>query len=546
MRKSSACPHAFFREGLNLRINLISKLTIHTSVILLVFMVLFAYININTLRALLLEAAISDADKLSETIIKTTHYEMLEDNRNRVYEMMQEVGTLQGIEHIRMINKSGYITFSTEKQEITRYLDKKEAGCNMCHLSSEPIVQASTMNRSRVFFDKAGKQVVGMAKAIYNKPSCYNASCHFHPAKQRILGVLDIIVSLDEMRTLIGSYRNKVIMLTVFLLLTVCIAITLFTHRLVNRPIKQLLMQTKRIAEGNLNTLIRPASKDEMGELSLAFNNMTQSLKAARDELEDWGKSLEAKVEKRTQEIKQIQNQLIRTEKMAAIGNLAAGIAHEINNPLTGILMFAVLIGRSSKLDPLLKKDVDTIITETKRCAKIVQGLLDFSRETIPQKKPASVNGIIDASLALISNQSSFHNIKIMKDYAPDIPLLLMDRDQMEQVFVNIFVNASHAMPSGGDLHIKTYTENGAYACIRITDTGSGISEENLGKIFDPFFTTKSERGTGLGLSVCYGIIERHGGTIEVQSKVYEGTTFIIKLPLFTQEHEPKASSTIS
>src|SRR3989304_6214453 len=131
--------------------------------------------------------------------------------------------------------------------------------------------------------------------------------------------------------------------------------------------------------------------------------------------------------------------------------------------------MFAALTANSSKLDPLLKKDVDTIIAETKRCAKIVQGLLDFSRETIPQKKPASVNGIIDASLALISNQSSFHNIKIMKDYAPDIPLLLMDRDQMEQVFVNIFVNASHAMPSGGDLHITTYTENGAYACIRLT-----------------------------------------------------------------------------
>ncbi|HLA05632.1 MAG TPA: ATP-binding protein [Syntrophales bacterium] len=527
-----------------MRINLISKLTIHTSVILLVFMVLFAYINIETLRTLLLEAAISDADKLSETIIKSTHYEMLEDNRERVYEMMREVGTLQGVEHIRMINKSGFITFSTEKEEINRYLDKKEAGCNMCHLGSEPIVQASTMNRSRVFFDKERKQVVGMAKAIYNEPSCYTASCHFHPAKQRILGVLDIIVSLDEMRTLIGSYRNKVIMLTVFLLLTVCIAITLFTHRLVNRPIKQLLMQTKRIAEGNLDTLIRPASKDEMGELSLAFNNMTQSLKAARDELEDWGKSLEAKVEKRTQEIKQIQNQLIRTEKMAALGNLVAGIAHEINNPLTGILMFAVLIGRSSKLDPLLKKDVDTIIAETKRCAKIVQGLLDFSRETIPQKKPASVNDIIDASLALISHQSSFHNIKIIKDYAPDIPLLLMDRDQMEQVFINIFVNASHAMPNGGDLHIKTCTENGAYASIRITDTGCGISEENLGKVFDPFFTTKSESGTGLGLSVCYGIIERHGGTIEVQSKVYEGTTFIIKLPLFTQEHEPKASST--
>src|SRR3989304_8227459 len=167
MRKSSACPHAFFREGLNLRINLISKLTIHTSAILLIFMVLFAYINIETLRTLLLEAAISDADKLSETIIKTTHYEMLEDNRKRVYEMMQEGGTLQGVEHIRMINKSGYITFSTEKEETGKFLDKKAGGCNICHAAEEPKVHASTMNRSRIFFDRGGKQVVGMAKAIY-------------------------------------------------------------------------------------------------------------------------------------------------------------------------------------------------------------------------------------------------------------------------------------------------------------------------------------------------------------------------------------------
>src|SRR3990170_2488136 len=180
----------------SLRISLISKLTIAISLILLVFMFLFSYINIATLRTLLLNAAISDADKLSETIIKTTHYEMLEDNRKRAYEIMEEVGTLQGIERIRMINKSGLITFSTQKKEIGGFLDKKEAGCNMCHASRDPEVHTSAMNRSRVFFDKEGRQVVGMAKAIYNEKNCYTSSCHFHPSRQRILGVLDIIVSL--------------------------------------------------------------------------------------------------------------------------------------------------------------------------------------------------------------------------------------------------------------------------------------------------------------------------------------------------------------
>jgi two-component system NtrC family sensor kinase len=526
-----------------LRISLIAKLTIGTSIILLVFMVFFAYINIATLKTMLLEAAISDADKLSETIIKTTHYEMLEDNRPRAYEMIQEVGTLQGVEHIRMINKSGTITFSTEKEEIGRYLDKTEAGCNMCHTSGEPKVQASTMNRSRVFFNRDGKQVVGMAKAIYNEKSCYLSSCHFHPPKQRILGVLDIIVSLENMHTLIGYYRNKIILMTILMLLSISLAITFFTHRLVNRPIKNLLTQTQRVAKRDLDARVENASRDEMGELAEAFNQMTASLKSARMEREEWGKNLEAKVAARTREIKQIQIQLIRSEKLVSLGRLVAGITHEINNPLTGILMFANLTCQSPHLDPALKSDIEVIINEAQRCAKIVRGLLDFSRESIPQKKPTSLNKVMDVTIALIGHQSSFHNIDILRDYQPDLPLIPVDENQMEQVFINILLNASQSMPNGGRIHIKTYTEDAEYACLQVADTGAGIREEDMGKIFDPFFTTKSDKGTGLGLSVSFGIIERHGGKIEVQSKVNEGTTFTIKLPLSPQGRETMAAS---
>jgi two-component system NtrC family sensor kinase len=360
-----------------LRISLISKLTIATCLILLGFMVVFAFINIATLKTMLLEAAISDADKLSETIIKSTHYEMLEDNRKRAYEMMREVGTLQGVDHIRMINKSGYITFSTEKSEIGRYLNKTEAGCNMCHTSGEPKVQASTMNRSRIYYDKQGKQVVGMAKAIYNEDSCVLSSCHFHPSKQKILGVLDIVVSLESMHSLIANYRNKIILLTFLLLLSISLVITFFTHRLVNRPVRKLLMQTQRVSRGDLDARLHNESRDEIGELTEAFNQMTASLKSARMELEEWGKNLEAKVEERTREIKQMQAQLIRSEKLVSLGRLVAGITHEINNPLTGILMFANLTSRNPKLDPSLKHDMEVIINETQRCAKIVKGLLE-------------------------------------------------------------------------------------------------------------------------------------------------------------------------
>lgn len=522
-----------------MRISLISKLTIITSLILFVFMVFFAYINIANLENMLLEAAISDADKLSETIIKSAHYEMLEDNRKRVYEMIQEVGTLRGIDHIRMINKGGLINFSTQKDEIGRRIDKNEAGCNMCHTEKgEPKVQASSMNRSRIFFSREGRPVLGMAKAIYNEKSCSTSSCHFHPPRHKILGVLDIVVSLDDMHALIGHYRNKIISIAIVILLSISLAIIFFTHRLVNLPLKNLLTQTRKVAGGNLDAVVENDSQDEMGELAEAFNKMTENLKSARRELEAWGKNLEAKIAERTAEIKQMQTRLLRSEKLASLGRLVAGITHEINNPLTGILMYADLAIRNPRLDPSIEGDLHVIMKESQRCAKIVRGLLDFSRESMPQKKPASLNSVMDATLDLIGRQSGFRTIDIVREYQTDLPLIPLDENQMEQVFINILLNASQSMKPGGRITIKTGTGHSHYAFIIINDTGEGIAEDDIEKIFDPFFTTRGDKGTGLGLSISYGIIERHGGKIEVQSAKGRGTTFIIKMPIVPTPEE--------
>ncbi|RQW76746.1 MAG: two-component sensor histidine kinase, partial [Geobacter sp.] len=210
-----------------------------------------------------------------------------------------------------------------------------------------------------------------------------------------------------------------------------------------------------------------------------------------------------------------------------------AGIAHEINNPLTGILLFSSMISKDEKLDPRHKSDLETVIRETERCAKIVRGLLEFSRESVPQKKWTSLNAVMMAALGLIKNQALFQNITIATDLSPDVPKIPADPNQLEQVFINILLNASHAMPGGGTLGIVTgYAEDRNYALVKISDTGHGIPAENLRKIFDPFFTTKENSGTGLGLSVSYGIVNNHGGTIEVESAVGEGTTFAIKLPI--------------
>lgn len=516
-----------------MRFSLITKIAIATSVVLLTCMITFDYLNIQTLKQMMMEEAVRDADKLSETIINTTHYQMMENNQLRVYQMIREVGQQAGVKHIRMINKTGRIIFSTQEDEIGRMVDKKAEACNMCHSGQTPELYASSMNRSRIFTDKDGEEVLGLAKGIYNKESCYVASCHFHPEEFRVLGVLDVIVSLKSMREFTESYRYKIGGLTVLLIAILWGSITLFMQVMINRPITHLVNRTKRLSRGELDVTLPSYSSYELAILSDSFNKMTENLRKAHDELQSWAYTLEQKVEERTDELKRVQYQLIRSEKLASLGELVAGIAHEINNPLTGILMFASIIRSDTRLDPAFKSDVDTIIKETERCARIVRGLLDFSRDRKPQVKLSDINAIMDATLTLVTNQSSFHNIRIVKEYAPELPRIFIDPNLIEQVFVNMILNASHAMPTGGELTIRTgTTDDNSYACVEIADTGCGIPEEHLKRIFDPFFTTKENKGTGLGLSVSFGIIESHGGYIGVNSVVGKGTIFSIFLPM--------------
>ena len=269
-----------------------------------------------------------------------------------------------------------------------------------------------------------------------------------------------------------------------------------------------------------------------MGELEEAFNDMTNNLRNAQQELQNLASSLEAKVEERTRQIQDIQNQLVRSEKLASLGELVAGIAHEINNPLTGIMVFSSLTLDNPNLPADFRSDIETIYRESQRCAGIVQGLLEFSRETTPEKNPESLNIILEKTLRLLENQAGFHDIDIRRYFDHNLPTILVDANQLNQVFINILINAAQAMPDGGKLELTTgLDKSGNQLFVRVRDTGCGIPEENLKRIFDPFYTTKESGGTGLGLSVSYGIVENHGGTIEVESRVGEGTTFVVLLP---------------
>jgi two-component system NtrC family sensor kinase len=507
-----------------------TKLSIAVSILLLVVMVPYYYLNVETIRTLLTEEAVAAADKINETIIKTTYHKMLEDDRESVYGMIQEAGTQEGVEQIRIITPEGDIRFSTDAGEIGTHLEKNATSCGSCHQASE--VRSSSPNgRIGVCETEHGSQVLGVSRAIYNEPNCSRAACHFHPEHQVVLGALHTTISLDRVNQQTAQYAKGFVLVTVTMLFAIAIFLRTIIHRMVNRPLKEILQHTRRVGELRFDSRVDLPHDDELGELANYLNEMTAQLKTAQHQLAGLAENLEVKVEERTRELKQMQAQLIRSEKLASLGEIVAGIAHELNNPLTGILVLSSLIQKKTDLDPTLQEDLATVVHESKRCARIVKGLLDFSRVGTPQKSLADVNRIMDSTLAIIGTQSIFHDVVFDKRYAPDLPPVMVDANQIEQVFINVLLNAGQAMSSGGRLTLTTRAA-GAEVCVGIADTGCGIPKEHVGRIFDPFFSTKESKGTGLGLSVSYGIVENHGGRIEVESQPGVGTAFTIHLPV--------------
>lgn len=516
-----------------MRIKLVIRYTAISSIILLIVMSISAMLHINKVQKNFIEQAVIENDVLAEMILRDNYHLMLEDNREQLQLMIEEVAKVPRVKRIRILGREGVVSFSNSKQEIGTALSDKDDSCSFCHLpGSQALVDAPVEKRSRVFAAD-GAQFLGITRGIYNEPKCSTAACHAHSPDEKKIGVLDMVVSLDRMADLAHSHHMDVIISTSIMLFILSLGHYLLTRKYICDPIQGLLEQTQALSEGDLSARVKNLSNDELGELGQSFNTMAENLAQAQIELKEWGNTLEHKVEERTAEMQGIQDQLLRSAKLASMGELVAGVAHEINNPLTGILMFASISAKTPDLPQQVKDNLDLIVSETGRCAKIVRGLLEFARESIPEKKKDSINRIIKHTLELVSQQIIFQDVDIRCSCGKNFPDLEIDADQLQQVFLNMFINAGQAMPNGGILSITTeLVEEQNAIRIVVEDTGTGISQENLERIFDPFFSTKSQKGFGLGLSVSYGIIRNHGGSVDVQSEEGKGTRFTIYLPL--------------
>lgn len=601
----------------------------------LVIIGVFAYFNVKSQSDGLIAEVERHANQLSETVVASTRLDMMLNQRDRIQQIIKAIGTQKHIRDVRVLNKVGEIIYSSDSSSINKMVDKNAESCFACHYEDKPLEHLTMTERTRIFrMHPDSNRVLGIITPIYNEKSCWQADCHAHAANQKVLGVLDVSISLADVDNSILSSELKILFFAIIAIAGVGLVIAFFIRRWVSNPVNELLNATQQVSQGNLNYTLKETSEDEIGLLGTSFNTMTKKLAEAR-------------------------MQLFQSDKMASLGRLAAGVAHEINNPLTGVLTYSSFLQKRTKDNPEFQEDLKVIVRETLRSREIVKSLLDFARQSVPKKSSVYINDIIDKALSVIDSQLAVNKVKIIKQTENNLPNLVVDANQIQQVIINLIVNASDAIGKDGgvitiltkqialaplgvaqikkaacpkrhslidnefkidglpSLKVKVISEgkegmihldpvygkhrnvfntgfkitkdtkflcpdcnnsivdpekvcpicgspvltfeiNGQgiyevcssetsnwerwdyidslgfteYIEIRVTDSGSGISKEDLPKIFDPFFSTKGQKGTGLGLAVIWGIVDNHNGTINVDSEPGKGTTFIVRLPL--------------
>jgi len=535
--------------------NLKLKISLSLIIVLSMAMVLFTLLILKQQQEDMQSVVARHVTQISEMVVASTRYTMLVNKRDIVEKIIEDIGKQKGIERFRVISKDGTIIHSNHKAEVGYSVDQRSDSCISCHQTSRPLSRVPDDKRWKIVENAEGHRVLGSMHAIRNELSCSSAACHEHPASQQVLGIVDVAYSLDEMDQSLKSHAIYVIGISIGFILIFALTIGFLLQRMIYLPLKDLASGAEKVSSGELHHAIPVRSSDEFGRVAGSFNHMTAALGESRREMEQLVQTLETKVAERTKELLVAKAEVAQGEKLASIGVLASGIAHELNNPLTGVLTFTSLMRKKAPEGSEDAEDLDLVIRETKRCASIIKRLLDFAREKVPVKGFYNLNQVIEDTVRFVERPASLQQVEIVTELDPALPQAWGDADLIKQVILNLLVNAQQAIDGKGSITVQTHplatTVNtkvdpaiAPMVEVVVTDTGCGIPQANLQRIFDPFFTSKEVgKGTGLGLSVSYGIVKAHGGKISVESVVGTGTTFRICLPITPPSSETQPTA---
>jgi two-component system NtrC family sensor kinase len=488
----------------------------------------------------LVDKVVDGASQLSRGITSATWHSMLADRRRDAYEVIETIGRRNGIERIRLFDNQGRTAFSTDPGTAPR-VGKDSEPCAVCHNGGTPHARIEEPRRSRIFTGPDGTRRLGIVTAIYNEPSCSQAACHAHPGGQSVLGVLDVTVGLAQVDAEIGAMQERVLLLGLVHLGIVVAVILVSVHFLVAKPIRGLIGSTRAISEMDLDRPVGATQGSELGELAEAVDRMRLRLREAVGDLAEAKRLLEVKVEERGRQLRDAERRLIQSDRMASLGQLAGVVAHEINNPISAVHNFSMVMGRilTEKGVPAgreqeFSRHLVQVQEQTARVGRIVSDLLSFARRSTPRLAKADFNAVVGRTLSLVRHKLDLGRVEVRLGLAEGLPAVHCDASQMEQVVLNLLMNAAESMPEGGRVAIRTALHpSGDSVALEVEDAGVGIPPENLRHIFDPFFSTKEPgKGVGLGLAVVYGIVEAHGGGIDVESTVGKGTTFRVRIPV--------------
>jgi two-component system NtrC family sensor kinase len=472
---------------------------------------------------------------------------MLENDKAMLQRTLDVISTMSGIDEVNMYDNKDSLAY-TSVAELKKSVCNPN--CKECHenLNSmfSPKVQSYRIIGENHNCDQFGNIInerhLVIRKPILNEESCYTSACHAHGENEEVLGSLIIKLPLRDLDSFVHKSSTNFFLLATLITSLLLTILIIFTRKKIKDPLNSIIKASEAVSQGDksMRLEIKPDLLHDLKKVSFAFNNMLDNIETAAKELQNWSHQLEYKVQKKTEELSEAQNELIHVERIASLGKLSSSVAHEINNPLSGILVFTKLIYKQlngqdfyhPKKESILKH-LKFIETETKRCGDIVKGLLDFSRKGQDDFIVTNLHQLLEATYNLMTHSIKIAGINFITDFKATSDQIYCSPNQIKQACVALLVNASEAIREHGEIIIRTTNPNNDEIEFKIIDNGNGIAPQDIPHIFEPFFSTKGDAsGIGLGLSIVHGIIENHKGSIEVDSEPGTGTTISITFPL--------------
>ena len=514
-------------------------ITIAGLVLFVSFSIIFRTLYVNYFNTVLKQ----NGNNIGAIVEGSLYKSMLENDKSTLHGTLDIINTMPGIDDVNLYDQNDNLSYSSFTAE-TEYHSNPD--CIACH--SDLSEMFSMRERSYMIIDeksdcsmnpgKPGQRHMLIRRPILNELSCYTASCHAHSENDEVLGSLIIRMPLRDLDRALQKSSVDFLLMALIITAIVVAMLILFTRKRIKDPLNSIITASEAVSAGQIKTRldISPGLLDDMKMVSIAFNNMLDHIDRATNELENWSKQLEYKVHKKSEELSEAQNELITVERIASLGKLSASVAHEINNPLSGILIYTKLVYKQLEKQEITREKRENMLrqlklieTETKRCGDIVKGLLDFSRKDQDDFEERHLNEILQGTYELMMHHIRIANITFLTDLSAKHDIIYCSPNQIKQACIAILVNASEAVTENGEIVMRTKNRDTNTIRLEISDNGAGIAPEDIPHIFEPFFSTKREaRGIGLGLAIVHGIVQNHNGKVEVDSVVGRGTTITL------------------